>query len=305
MPEPIAYLNGHMIPAAEACLPFYDAGVVQGATVSELTRTFHHHLWRLGAHLDRLTCSLGVTHMDIALTREQLTAISEEVVSHNAGLLDERGELGLLHVVTAGEYATYANMAGRPVRTTPTVCVHTFPLPFARWATKMREGQHLVTPSIRQVPPDCWDPNMKCRSRMHYYLADLEARRADPEASALLLDLGGNVSETNAANFFLVKNGIVTTPTTRNALPGVSRAMVLELCAAQGIPWMECDFPLEDALCADEAFTTSTPYCLMPVTKINDIPIGAGKPGPLCQTLLAAWSKEVGLDIQKQIEEGV
>jgi branched-subunit amino acid aminotransferase/4-amino-4-deoxychorismate lyase len=304
MTEPIAYLNGRMIPAAQACLPFYDAGVVQGATVSELTRTFHKRLWRLDRHLDRLSYSLDATGLDIALTRDQLSAISEEVVGHNARLIEEEGELGLIHVVTAGEYATYAGMASRPARTTPTVCIHTFPLPFELWARKMREGQHLITPSIRHLPPQCCDPKMKCRSRMHFYLADREAHRTDPQASALLLDLDGNVAETNAANFFIVKNGLVATPTTRNTLPGISRAMIFELCATLRIPCVERDFPLAEALGADEAFTTSTPYCLMPVTQINGMAIGTGNPGGLTERLLAAWSKEVGLDVRRQIEEG-
>ena len=71
---------------------------------------------------------------------------------------------------------TYAGMAGRPVRTTPTACIHTFPLPFERWAGPLQTGVHLVTPSVRQLPAQCVDPRMKCRSRMHWYLADREAR---------------------------------------------------------------------------------------------------------------------------------
>ena len=189
-------------------------------------------------------------------------------------------------------------------RTTPTVCVHTFPLPFELWAKKMLSGQHLVTPSIRHIPPQCYDPQMKCRSRMHFYLADREARLVDPEASALLLDLDGNITETNAANFFIVERGTVVSPTTHNTLPGISRAMVIELCGQLGIPFVERDFPVFDAIKADEAFTTSTPYCILPVTKLNGIPIGDGKPGPMVPRLLTAWSDEVGLDIAQQIQLG-
>jgi branched-subunit amino acid aminotransferase/4-amino-4-deoxychorismate lyase len=302
--EPLVYLNGAMVPASQAHLAIYDAGVVLGATVTEMTRTFHRRPWRLGEHLDRLFRSLRYTRMNIGLSKEQLAGISQEVVEHNARLLDGGGELGLIQFVTAGEYPTYAGMAGRPARTTPTVCVHTFPLPFELWARKMQTGAHLVTPSIRHVPPQCYDPKMKYRSRMHYYLADQEARLVDPDASALLLDLAGNVTETSGANFFIVERGTIVSPTTTNTLPGVSRAMVLSLAEKLGIPFEERDFQVYNVVNAEEAFITSTPYCLMPVTKINGLPIGDGKPGGIFRLLLAAWSAEVGLDIEKQILDG-
>jgi branched-chain amino acid aminotransferase len=301
MNEPLVFLNGRMIPAPQAHIAIYDAGIVLGATVTEQTRTFYKRPWRMDDHLDRLFRSLRYTRMDIATSKEQLAGISQELIENNARLLEDGGELGLIHFVTAGEHAAYAGMSGRPARTTPTVCVHTFPLPFELWAKKMLTGTHLITPSIRHVPPQCYDPKVKYRSRMHFYLADLEARRIDPEASALLLDLAGNVTETSTANFLIVERGTIVSPTTANTLPGISRAMVIELAAKLGIPFVERDLQVYNVMNADEAFLTSTPYCLMPVTMINGAPIGDGKPGAMTRRLLAAWSAEVGLDIEKQI----
>ena len=168
----------------------------------------------------------------------------------------------------------------------------------------MRTGAHLVTPSIRHVPPQCYDPKMKYRSRMHYYLADQEARLVDPDASALLLDLDGNVTETSGANFLLVERGTIVSPTLRNILPGISRATVIELANRLGIPLVERDIQVFSVMNADEAFLTSTPYCLMPVTKINGVPIGDGTAGPIFRRLIAAWSERVGLDIEEQITTG-
>jgi branched-subunit amino acid aminotransferase/4-amino-4-deoxychorismate lyase len=299
--EPLVYLNGQTVPASQAHLAIYDAGVFMGATVTEMTRTFHKRPWRLEDHLDRLFRSLRYTRMDVGLSKTQLAGISRELLEHNARLLDEDGELGLIHFVTAGEYPTYAGMAGRPARTSPTICVHTFPLPFELWAKKMQAGAHLVTPSIRHVPPQCCDPKMKYRSRMHYYLADQEARLVDPEASALLLDLDGNVTETSGANFLIVERGRIASPTTANTLPGISRATVVELAAELAIPFVERDIQVFDVVNADEAFLASTPYCLMSVTRINGLPIGDGRPGPVVGRLLAAWGARVGLDIAEQI----
>jgi branched-subunit amino acid aminotransferase/4-amino-4-deoxychorismate lyase len=301
MPEPLAFLNGRLVPFSEAHLPIYDAGIVLGATVTEMTRTFHKKPWRLGAHLDRLFRSLRYLRMDIGLSKDRLATISHELVAHNASLLGENDELGLIQFVTAGELPVYAGSASQTARTTPTVCAHTFRMPFELWARRMRYGQHLVTPSIRHVPPQCFDPKMKYRSRMHYYLADQEARLVDPDAAALLLDLDGNVTETSGSNFLIVEQGAVVSPTTRNILPGVSRAMVVELCGKLGIPFVERDFQVYNMLNADEAFTSSTPYCLLPVTRINGAPIADGNPGPMFKRLLAAWSQEAGLDIEAQI----
>src|SRR5262245_53077845 len=152
-PEPLVYLNGNLVPASQAHLAIYDAGVVLGATVTEMTRTFQKRLFRLDDHLDRLFRSLKYTRMNIGMSKSELKSISQELVANNARLLVEGDELGLIHFVTAGEYPTYAGMAGRAARTTPTVCAHTFPLPYELWSQKMQTGSHLVTPAIRHVPP--------------------------------------------------------------------------------------------------------------------------------------------------------
>jgi branched-chain amino acid aminotransferase len=301
MPEPLVYLNGRMVPASQAHLAIYDLGVVMGATVTEMTRTFRREPYRLDDHLARLYRSLRYVRFDVGLSQVELADASRELVAHNAALLPEGGELGLIHFVTAGENALYAGSAGGGAKTTPTVCAHTFPLPFELWSKKMREGVHVVTPSIRHVPPQCYDPKMKYRSRMHYYLADQEARLADAEAIALLLDLAGNATETSGANFLIVERGAIVSPTLTNTLPGVSRATVIELAARLGIPFVERDVQVFSVINADEAFLASTPYCLLPVTKINGLPIADGRPGPIFHRLLTAWSRDVGVDIEKQI----
>ena len=96
----------------------------------------------------------------------------------------------------------------------------------------------------------------------------------------LLLDLDGNVTETSGSNFLMVENGTIVSATLRNILPGISRAVVIELAEKLGIPFVERDYQVYDVINADEAFQTTTPYCMMPITRINGLPIGDGKPGP-------------------------
>ncbi len=291
VPEPVVYLNGRMVPASAAHLAIYDAGIVLGATVTEMVRTFHNKLYRLEEHLVRLARALKYVRFDIGISMDQMADVARKLVEHNAAVAHPEDELGLIIFVTAGEYATYAGGAAGGARTTPTVCAHTFPLPFELWAKYLTTGLHLVTPSVRHVPPQCIDPKMKYRSRMHYYLADQEARMVDPQAAALLLDLDGNVTETSGANFLIVENGTIVSPTLRNILPGISRQTVIELAAELGIGFVERDIQTFNAVNADEAFTVSTPYCVMPVTRINNTPIADGKPGPIVARLRSLEQK--------------
>lgn len=295
------FLNGQWLDGSTAALPLYDAGIVLGATVSEFTRTFRQRLYRLEDHLDRFQASLQYCRLDPGYTRAELAAIAEELVAKHAEQVEQPQEIGVIHFVTAGEYPTFAAMAGRPARTTPTVCVHTFPLPLARWSRKLTEGIRLVTPSVRALPAACVDPRIKCRSRMHWFLADREAQAVDPEASALLLDLDGHITETSTANFLLVKDGAIVSPPEASILPGISRRVVKELAAGQGIPFVERTLNLYDVRTADEVFLSSTPYCLLPVATVNGVVVGQGS-RPVFQRLLTAWSQEVGVDIAGQIQ---
>ena len=303
-PEPIVYVHDEFVPASRAKLNIYDAGIVLGATVTEMLRTFKHKLYKTDEHLQRIGRALKYVRFDIGMSLADFAGIVSRVAVENAALLHPDDELGVVIFVTAGEFPIYAGSAAGSARLKPTVCVHSFPLPYELWAAKFETGLHLVTPSIRHVPPQCYDPKMKYRSRMHYYLGDQEARLVAPDAAALLLDLDGNVTETGGANFLIVEDGAIVSPTTRNILPGISRAVVRELAGKLGIPFIERDFQVFNVINALEAFTSTTPYCMLPVTRINGLPVGDGRPGPVFQRLLNAWSNEIGVDILNQFQSG-
>ena len=302
--EPIAWLNGQTVAVSEAKLSVFDLGIVLGASVTEMIRTFRHEPFRLDDHLDRLYRSLRIVGFAMEMPREELAAVVYDVVAHNAALIGADDDLGITVFVTAGTNLTYVGAAGAENAARPSVCVHTFPLPFELWAEKLNSGQHLVTPSIRHIPPDSLDPKIKSRSRLHWYLADRQARLVDPAASALVLDHDGNIAETSTGNFFIVQQKTLLTPSHRITLGGVSQKMVAELAGTLGIDCRFADLQLYDALTADEAFTSSTPYCLLPVTRINGTLIGDGRPGPIFHKLLHAWSEQVGLDVAAQITNG-
>ena len=302
--EPVVYLGGRFVPASEARLSIYDFGIVLGATITDLLRTFHQQPYRMDDHIRRFCDSCKYARIDVPLPPDEIATITQELVRRNAALLAPEQELAVVYFITPGENLVYAGATASKAPLLPTFCIHSFQLPFSLWRRFFTEGVHLVIPATRHVPPQCVDPKVKNRSRLHWWLAEQEGRLADPAAMPLLLDLDGNLTETSGANILLVKNGAVLSPAPRNILLGVSRQVVIELCGRLGIRFVERDLQIYDALTADEALVTTTPYCMAPVTWINGVPIGDGRPcGPIFDRLLAAWSADIGLDIRRQILE--
>ncbi len=298
MPEPLAYLNGEFLPQSQLAVPYWDAGFVFGATVTDLIRTFHFRSFRLADHLARFRQSCILTSIPQPLPDEELTRIAEHLLAHNTGLLTKGQELALVLFATPGPVPHYAGSEAAGERR-PTLGMHTFPLPFVRYAPYVREGIRLVVPSVRQVPAECIDPRVKQRSRLHWWLAEQEAQRIDPGAIALLLDRDGRVTETASSNLVVVRNGTVFTPPRASVLGGVSLRVVEELCAELGLPFQERPLTPNDLFGADEVLLTCTSYCLAGVSRVNGVPVPW--PGGTLRRLLAAWNARVGLDIHGQI----
>ena len=293
-----AFLGGSFIPASAMRIPATDAGFVLGVTVAEQLRTFRGELFRLDCHLRRLRHSLAVVEICPEMDNHRLAATARELVAHNRTLLAPDDELGLSLFVTPGAYATFV-----PEGAAPTVGMHTYRLPFSLWAEKYRRGQALVTASVRQVPPACWPADLKCRSRMHYFLADREAAAREPGARALLLDLEGRVSEASTANILVYRRDEgITSPPMDRILHGISLDTAFRLAAELGIGTVFRDLTPHDVAGADEVLLSSTSPCLLPVTRLDGRPIGTGKPGEVFQTLIAAWGEMVGVDIVAQAE---
>lgn len=300
MTEPLAWLDGASVPISAARLHVFDLGVVLGASATEMLRTFAGRPFRVEAHLERLFASFAAISGPSPVTAAELADVIDRLVEHNFRLIPKTDDLGIVAFITAGQNATYLGPAAKGEAARKTVCVHTFPLPFAFWTKKLDEGQHVVTPGARQVPPEILDPRLKVRSRLPWFLADRQARAIDPDAVCLALDADGRLTETSTANFFVVRKGTILTPAA-GVLEGISRDMVGELAAELGIPYVPRELEMDDAVRADEAFTSSTPYCVLPVTKFNGRPIADGRPGPIFRRLLEAWGRRVGVDLFEQM----
>ena len=304
MSGPIAYLNGEFIAADEAKISVTDMGLVQGVAVSEMIRTFRFRPFKLEEHLGRFSRSLSVVGLEIAEDQTRLQELVLQVVERNSQSIPAHHDLGIVIFATAGPNLTYHGSKLDDSQNRPTLCIHTFELPFELWADKLDHGQHLVIPQSHQLPAEFIDPSIKYRSRMHWYLADRQVKSRDPQAVAVLTDHQGFLRETATANFFIVTEDGLKTPPVEQIFPGISRATVFELAESLGIPCVEAEIREVDVLRADKAFVTSTPYCLLPVSRFNEQSIGDGRMGPVIMQLLDGWSTRVGVDIIEQIKRG-
>jgi branched-chain amino acid aminotransferase len=292
----IAWLDGSMIPRGALSIPVGDAGFVLGATVTEQLRTFAGRLFLPDRHAARFRESLRIAGVAAEPLVDAAFTAAVEVAAHNHAIGPAGSDLGVVIFATPGDLP--AQHEGR--RSPPRVAVHTFPLAFTLWARAYDEGVSLRSVPVTQVPATSWPLALKCRSRMHYHLADQVAAAAEPGARAILCHPDGRVSETSTANIAIVRRGEILTPPPADSLAGISLGHVRGLALAHGIAWKERSLLLTDLTAADEILLTSTPNCLLPATRFDGHPVGNGRPGDVYRRLLAAWSEGVGVDIVGQ-----
>ena len=290
MPEErVAYVNGELVPESRAVVSIRDRGFVQGDAVFDTTRTFGGKIFKLTEHLERFYDSLKYMRIDPGMSQQQMRSLTMQVLEANLPLLDESDDYWVTQRVTRGVRTDSG--------TKPTVIIECAPLPFAARAKYYRDGLPVVTPSIRRTPPESISPRAKVHNYINLILAEQEVKAHNPDAWPILLDTNGNIAEGPGSNFFVVKDGRVITPKEQNVLAGISRRTALELAQELGMETQEADIDLFDAYTADEAFVTSTSFCICPVGSVNGSPIGSdGVPGPVTDRLQKAYSGLVGID---------
>lgn len=289
-----AYLNGQWIDDRELAIPIGDAGFTLGVTATERLRTFAGVPFRQAEHLKRMQRSLEILGLDATALTAELDQAINEFIDRNGSQIATGDDWYISAFATPGGPAN--SPAGSPTR-----CVHGGPLKFGDWAHQFREGVHVYLSDHRQTPASCWPPELKCRSRMHYYLADQQARKRQPGARAILLDQQGFLGEASTANLILyhASEGVLS-PRMSKVLPGISVAVVQEICQRLSVPFIERDLTIEELRTADEAWLSSTSICMLPIATFDDQAIGSSVPGSMYQRVLAGFNEVVGIDIAEQ-----
>jgi branched-chain amino acid aminotransferase len=273
----LIYVNGALVPRAEAKVSVFDAGFVLGDGVWEGLRLHKGRLLFLETHLDRLYAGLEKIELDIGLTREALTAELQRTLAANT--MTHGAHLRLM--VTRGEKAA-ANQDPRNWLGRPSIVItaeYKEPAP-----TLAARGLSLAPSQVRCTPEHMFHMRLNSHSRLNLITALLEAIRAGAD-EAVMLDPGDHVSSCNATNLFWVREGKVWTSTGTFCFNGVTRANVIALCEANDIPLEQGHFPLSDLHEADEAFVTGTFGGLTPVREVDGHVLPAALPGPLTTRL--------------------
>ena len=300
----LIYMNGKYVSEQDAKISIFDSALMFGDMVFEMTRSFNKKQFKLREHLERLYHGIKILRIPVTMTIEGMEAACLQTIEKNEQAFNDTDEHRLMINVSRGPLGIYAPIFDNRIE--PTIVIADFPLKWtvAYMADLFDTGINAVITSQRAIPAHLLEPKIKNRSRMHLQLANIEVSEWKGDNNwALMLDPDGFIAEGTGDNFFIVKDGVVITPEDRNILRGISRDYIFEICQQLGIECIEKNIETYDVNTADEAFMTGTPFCLLPVTGLNHLPIGDGKMGPVTKKLLDTWSDNVGLDIVQQIKD--
>jgi branched-chain amino acid aminotransferase len=300
----VVWFNGELIPESEARISIYDSALMFGDMVFEMTRSFNKVQFRLREHLDRLYASIKYVRIPLEMSLDEMEKHVYETIEANDPLFAADDEHRLMIDVSRGILSIYQGIVG--AHKGPNVIIADFPL---RWTVAgmgrlFDIGINAVITSQRAIPAHLLEPKVKNRSRIHYMMANIEVSHYEGENNwALLLDPDGFIAEGTGDNFFIVKDGVIITPEPRNILRGISRGYIFELAQKLGMLCIEKNIEPYDVINADEAFMTGTPFCILPVSSLNNTLIGTDPMGNITRQLLDTWSTEVGVNIVSQIKK--
>jgi branched-chain amino acid aminotransferase len=299
------FFNGKLVHETEAKISIYDSALMFGDMVFEMTRSFNKKQFELRAHIDRLYSGCKILRIPIEMTPDEMEEACYKTIDANDHLFSDDDEHRLMIDVSRGLLGIYQGIDG--LHSGPNVIIADFPL---RWTVKgmgklFDTGINAVITSQRAIPASLMEPKIKNRSRLFYLMANIEASLMKGENNwALLLDPDGFIAEGSGDNFFIIKDNTIISPEGRNMLRGISRDYVMNVIGPElGYEVIEKNIEPYDVYTADEAFMTGTPFCMLPVTSLNDVNIGEGKVGEHFNKLLKQWSLNMDLDIAAQIQK--
>jgi len=296
----LAYLNGQWTDFQNTAIPIWDFGFTMGVAVTEQLRTFHGELHCLDFHLQRLQRGLEIVGIDLPDTVESIGEIAIKLTRENYEHHSARTDLSVGIVITPGAQpgrvpAIYAD------EKSPTILIYADRLRFQDWADCYSGGLKLVTASCREIPEACLPKELKCRSRMHYYIAEKEAASKVPGAKALLLDMDGYVAEGTTGSVLLVAGDTIVAPLKHKILPSVSVRFLEEaICPAIGLKFKRQNLKPINLRSASELLWLSTSPAVLPISELDGHKISSDSARPVFWKIIERWSQIVGVDIVGQ-----
>ncbi len=286
LPDPrnaqiFVHVGGELLPRDQAKVSVFDSSVQGGDAVWEGLRVYNGRIFQLDAHLDRMVDSAkSMAFSEIPSRQTIKTAIFDTLRANGM-----RDGAHIRLTLTRGKKITSGM---NPLLNQYGPCL----IVLAEWKPPVydQDGIRLITAAIRRNPPQCVDSKIHHNNLINNILAKIEANLAGVD-DAVMLDIYGFVSETNATNIFIVKRGQLLTPHADSCLPGITRRVVMQLAQANAIPWQERNISISELYSADEMFTTGTMGELAPVLAVDGRTIGAGGAGSLTRQLQRLYAE--------------
>ncbi len=270
----LIYVDGKIVPKAEARVSVYDSGFMLGDGVWEGLRLYDGRWAFLEDHIDRLFEAAKAIDLDVGLDRQGVRDALEATRGANGMTDNAHARLMVTRGVKTRPFQHPSLSQQGP--TMVIIMEHSRP--------KLPRPIRLATvPHIRGLPMS-QDPKLNSHSKLNCILACIAAEKAGAD-EALMLDVHGFVNTTNACNLFIVRKGEVWTSTGDYCMNGITRQKVIDLCRANGIPVFEKNYSLVETYSADEVFLTGTFGAQTPVGSVDGRTIGTGQMGPMTERL--------------------
>src|SRR5437773_5609709 len=280
-------VNGRITDQEHAVVSVFDHGFLYGEGVYETLRTYNGQPFLFERHMRRLRNSADMLALSVPLTNAQIDARFRETMTAGGLGDDAQHEAYLRILVTRGIGELSYDPAACP---SPSIVVIT--KPHAEPSREVFEkGVRVALVPIVRNHPGSVNPLIKSNNLLNNALAMQEAfRRGGYEG--VMRNFRGELAECTQSNLFIVKNGAaLTPPIDAGLLAGITRAFLFEVGQEIGVPVREAVLRDEDLLGADEAFLTSTTREVVPIVRVDDRTIGAGRPGPVTKALLDGYRK--------------
>ena len=286
----IVNINGRLVRRDEAGISPFDSVVQGGDAVWEGLRLYNGRVFKLNEHLDRLERSVRALSFPEIPPREKIIDEIKRTLAANK----MRDGVHIRLTLTRGVKIT-SGMDPRLNQSGPTLIIlaeHKVPV-------YSKDGLKLITATVRRPPPDVLDARIHHANLLNSILAKIEANNARAD-DALMLDTRGFIAETNATHVFIVRKGDLTTSRVIACPEGITRATIIEICAAEKIRCVETDLSPVDVYGADEMFCTGTMGELAGIVRLDNRLIGDGKIGPMTKRLSDLYARRTateGVDV--------
>ena len=281
----LIFVDGQIVPKAEAKVSVFDSGFMLGDGVWEGLRLYNGRWAFIDEHLDRLFAAAKAIDLSIGLNREQIKEVLLETQKANNMVSDAHARVMITRGIKSRPFQHPSLSKFGP--TIVMILEHSRP--------KIPRPVRLATvPHMRGLPMT-QDPKLNSHSKLNCILACIAAEKAGAD-EALMLDVHGFVNTTNACNFFIVRGDEVWTSTGDYCMNGITRQTVIDLCRENEIPVFERNFSLVDVYSADEAFLTGTFGAQTPAGEIDGRIIGTGEIGPMTEHLRSLYKNLISRD---------